>query len=105
MPSQNASQIPPMAIGSDVWPGLGKTAEEAGELLQIVGKLIAYPNQSHPDGSDTTLRLHEEIADLQAALEFVIETNVLHREFIDARRAKKLERFRRWHREERLRAV
>lgn len=41
------NQHPPMfAIGSPVWPGLSKLAEEAGETLQVVGKLMGTGGES-----------------------------------------------------------
>lgn len=57
--------------------GLVKLAEECGELVQVVSKMIAYPDLqmailgSHPDGSNLRNRLIAEIADVRAALEFV----------------------------------
>lgn len=101
--AQSTSRIPAMAIGSDVWPGLGKTSEEAGELLQIIGKLIAYPHSQHPDGTDVLARLHDELADVAAAIDYVVWANPdrLSLPEIHNRRCKKFERFKRWHNEER----
>ena len=31
----------PYSIGSDVWPGLSKLAEESGEVVQVIGKIVA----------------------------------------------------------------
>lgn len=61
------------SIGSDVWPGLSKAIEEAGEFLQVAGKVIATHGASdHWDGSDLRERFKEEAADLLAALRFVL---------------------------------
>lgn len=61
------------SIGSDVWPGLSKAIEEAGEFLQVAGKVIATHGASgHWDGSDLRERFKEEVADLFAALNFVL---------------------------------
>lgn len=62
------------ALGGVVWPGLAKVVEECGELLQVAGKLMAYPDGEHPDGGVPLLeRLCDEIADVTAAL-FVFRT-------------------------------
>lgn len=91
---------PPMfAIGSPVWPGLSKLAEEAGETLQVIGKLMGTGGESaHWDGTDLRGRLIEELADLMAACEFVVATNQLDHEDLSVRRQKKLELFCQWHR-------
>jgi hypothetical protein len=88
--------VPPFAIGSAVWPGGAKLAEEAGELVQVLGKLLAYPYDPHPDGSDLRERLIEELGDVQAAIAFFATVNGLRRE-VDARASKKLDRFHGWH--------
>ena len=64
------------SLGSDMWPGLSKLAEEAGEVLQVIGKIMgAHGRQTYYDGSNLRERLLEEGADLMAALVFVIERN------------------------------
>lgn len=89
----------PFQIGGDLWPGLAKLTEEAGELLQVVGKIMAYPEQNdHPDGTvDMRRRLIEEIGDVAACLAFVIDANNLEQEAIGARSDYKVERFVHWH--------
>ena len=53
------------SIGSDVWSGISKLIEEAGEVTQVCGKLIAIAGASeHWDGTDLRERLEDEIADL-----------------------------------------
>jgi NTP pyrophosphatase (non-canonical NTP hydrolase) len=91
------SEIPALAIGSKTWPGLGKLLEESGELQQVIGKLIAYPEGPHPDGTNAISRLHDEIGDVLAACQFVVQTNNLDAEHIMRRRARKLSRFVGWH--------
>jgi NTP pyrophosphatase (non-canonical NTP hydrolase) len=89
---------PKFAIGSPEWPGLSKLAEEAGETLQVVGKLMGTGGETaHWDGSDLRERLIEEISDLFAACDFVVAANRLDREAIRERRAKKLALFFAWH--------
>ena len=88
----------PYAIGSKHWPGLGKLIEEAGEVQQVCGKLLGNDGASeHWDGTDLHARLESELADLQAAIEFVIEANGLNKQRIGVKRAKKLRTFRGWH--------
>lgn len=52
--------------------GLAKLAEELGELQQIVGKMLAYPDTPHPDEQgDLRTRMNEEMSDVCAAIMFV----------------------------------
>jgi NTP pyrophosphatase (non-canonical NTP hydrolase) len=55
--------------------GLNKLVEECGELVQVAGKLSAYPHpQVHPDGMGSLrARLMDECADVVAAIRFVSE--------------------------------
>jgi hypothetical protein len=113
-PSDNRSlwkeaSVPPLAIGSETWPGLAKLMEECGELTQVIGKLIAYPDSPHPDGSDLPARLVEEMGDVLGALWFVTSVNGpqersgQHLAFwqqVESRATDKYARFRNWHREE-----
>lgn len=58
--------------------GRAKLVEEAGEVLQICGKMDQYPDQDiHPDGFPLRPRLIDELADLAAAGEFVIDKMAL----------------------------
>lgn len=100
--SGSLARMPDFSIGSAVWPGLAKLIEECGELLQVAGKVIAYPAGEHPDGSDIVARLNEEIADVAAAIKFVVQENssINATNFRD-RRDMKVDRFQRWHREAR----
>ncbi|MEU7867058.1 hypothetical protein [Dactylosporangium sp. NPDC049140] len=89
----------PYEIGSSTWPGLAKLAEEAGELVQILAKLVgASGRDTYYDGTDLRARLVEECGDLLAAVTFFTETNALG-PAVDARARAKLELFRRWHAE------
>lgn len=88
----------PYSIGSNHWPGVSKLIEEAGEVHQVLGKLIATGGKSaHWDGSDLRERLQEELGDLMAACIFVMEANSLDEKTIKSRSADKLALFHRWH--------
>jgi len=88
----------PYSIGSNHWPGLSKLIEEAGEVQQVVGKLIATGGKTkHWEGSDLRERLQEELGDLIAACFFVMEANSLDEETIRSRHQAKLMLFHRWH--------
>ncbi len=93
--------LPPGAIGSTTWPGTSKLTEECGELLQVLGKIAAYPGGEHPDGTDIVARLHDELADVMAAAEYVIDANRLDAVKIHERIRDKAARFWGWHRAER----
>ena len=88
----------PYAIGSTHCPGLSKLVEEAGEVQQVVGKIVGFGGFGrHWDGSDLRERLVEEIGDVMAACVFVTEANGLDISAIQKRVEEKLNTFRRWH--------
>lgn len=88
----------PYSIGSTVWPGLGKVVEETGELQQVLGKLVASGGATlHWDGTDLRDRLVAEVADVLAALEFLVRANDLPAAGLDAQAREKLSRFLEWH--------
>lgn len=95
-----SAEIPPFAIGSRLWPGAAKVSEEAGELIQVIGKLVAYPDNQHPDGSDLRERLIEEVGDVLAALDYFVFASGLPWSAINAREDEKHKRFWRWHEQE-----
>jgi NTP pyrophosphatase (non-canonical NTP hydrolase) len=87
------------AIGSKTWPGISKLVEELGEVAQVAGKLIATGGRpAHWDGTNLRVRLEDELADLEAAIAFVIQRNGLDADRIAERREAKLRLFREWHR-------
>lgn len=87
----------PFGIGADVWPGLAKVAEEAGELVQVIGKLIATAGEpAHYDGSDLRERLVEECGDLLAAIGYLTAANGIADQ-VAGRAAGKRELFQGWH--------
>lgn len=88
----------PFVIGPGQWAGLAKLIEECGELIQVAGKLIAYPDGDHPDGEPLLQeRLMDEIADVQAAADFVTHNNPLDLDRIDERVHAKFVQFTVWH--------
>jgi NTP pyrophosphatase (non-canonical NTP hydrolase) len=86
------------SIGSTRWAGISKLVEEAGEVIQVCGKLMGTNGEvEHWDGSNLRQRLEEEIGDVLAAVDFVLEQNPgLNATGIAKRRASKLELFRQW---------
>lgn len=90
----------PYSIGGAPWPGLSKLVEEAGEVLQVAGKLIGTGGaENHWDGTNLRDRMHEEIGDLLAACQFVSDHNGLDATRIFARMQEKLALYEKWHRE------
>lgn len=89
------------SIGSDVWSGISKLIEEAGEVGQVCGKLIQMAGATaHWDGTDLRKRLEDELADLQAAIEFVACHNELDAGRIGRRVDEKIALFNKWHKEQ-----
>ena len=88
------------AIGDKEWPGISKLVEEAGEVLQVCGKLIALGGDHlHWDGTTLKERLEEEIADLSAAIEFVVDKRDLDLAKMTVRASEKRRLFEKWHEE------
>jgi len=92
------------AVGDKDWPGLGKLNEEAGELIQVIGKLMqTHGDPQHWESEDPQhlrRRLEEEIGDLQAAIGFVVSHCDLDTQAIRDRFAVKRARFERWRAEQ-----
>ena len=86
------------AMQDEVWRGIGKVIEECGEVGQLLGKLILYPDGNHPDGKGHLYeRLGEEIADLYAALDYFVAENDMDIDgHISERRKSKFDLFNRW---------
>lgn len=88
----------PFLIGSDKLPGLSKMVEEMGELNQAIGKLMGYGRFGiHWDGKPLKQSILEEMADVEATLEFFRTRNKLDKKFIKKRAKEKLKKFNRWH--------
>lgn len=77
-------------MGATVMPGLSKLVEEAGEVLQVAGKLIQTGGEAeHWDGSD-----------LLAAMDFFVRHNGLDIGAVQRRAEAKLVKFEQWHAEQ-----
>lgn len=86
------------SIGSATWPGLSKLIEEAGEVMQVAGKIIgAGGDTDHWDGTDLRPRLENELADLLAAIKFVMDKNALNQRIMRKRSEAKQAVFDEWH--------
>lgn len=85
-------------IGTTRWPGLAKLGEEAGELVQAILRLVAFPDGPHPDGTDTVQNFADELADVLGQARFVLEhCTELDTDAIEERADAKERRFREWH--------
>lgn len=94
------------AFGDREWPGLAKLAEEAGEVVQVVAKLVmTHGSVTYWDEPPLDERLVDEMADLHAALGFVLArlSPEMQRRFYE-RAAMKRAKFEDWHKERTARA-
>lgn len=88
----------PYSIGSNHWTGISKLIEEAGEVSQVCGKILGTGGVvEHWDGTNLKTRLEEELADLTAAIAFVVARNNLDFLAVQQRASKKLTTFGEWH--------
>jgi NTP pyrophosphatase (non-canonical NTP hydrolase) len=80
--------------------GLAKLIEECGELIQVCGKKLAYfTTNDHPDGGPPlNQRLEDEMGDVVAAVNIVVQLLGLDEDAIDDRVAQKQALFLKWHR-------
>jgi NTP pyrophosphatase (non-canonical NTP hydrolase) len=87
------------AIGDEEWTGLSKLLEEAGEVIQIGGKLMGSRGSTNHWSGDIRTRLIDEIADLMGAITFFYEKNFSDDELysMSARAKEKLDMFYEWH--------
>jgi NTP pyrophosphatase (non-canonical NTP hydrolase) len=91
--------------------GLAKLIEECGEVLQVAGKMIEYPElqlnsvdskfEQHPDGEgDLRVRLEKELGDLRASINFVVKKLNLDIDIVYTRSEAKLTLFKKWDNEQ-----
>lgn len=77
--------------------GISKLVEESGELQQVLGKILAYGLNDHPDGKGNLLeRFEEESADVMAAIIFVQGKLGADPAKVHARSLEKLSLYRKW---------
>lgn len=90
------------AIGDAEWPGISKVMEEAGEVVQVCGKLVGtHGAVKHFDGSDLQSRLEGELGDLLAAIDFLIDHNPrLDKDIIAIQHSVKRKVFEEYHRKQ-----
>lgn len=87
--------------GSESWPGLAKLNEEAGEVIQVIGKIMATGGaEEHWDGTNLRRRLETEIGDLMAAISFVGLHCNLDQDAIGKRMTLKLALYEQWAKED-----
>jgi len=79
------------------WSGISKLIEECSELVVVCGKLIQSRGERKHWSGDLVDMMHDEIADVLAAIEWVVEHAMLDRDRIKARRNEKLLKYREWH--------
>jgi len=93
--------LPAFRIRDKILPGLAKLGEECGELNQVFGKLVMTGGRrEHWEGSDLYHRLEEEMGDVFAALDFLLEhSGELNLRRVYARRASKRALFEKWRQE------
>lgn len=87
------------SIGSNKLPGLGKMVEEAGELLTVLGKLIAVDGGSeYWENRNLYNDLEEELGDMLASIEFFLSCNedIVSPKWIGKRREEKVRLYREW---------
>lgn len=81
--------------------GLAKLLEESAEVSQVAAKALAVYGLDNPHWTgDLRVMLEDELADLIAAITFVIDCNELDFPRIEGRAADKLAMFRQWHKQE-----
>lgn len=87
------------AIGSAVWPGTSKLLEEQGELVQVLGKLVAIGGDTKHWSGDLREMLVEELGDVYAALAFFTHHNLTAEEqrAVAERAQDKVALFGQWH--------
>lgn len=92
---KNAKRNRPFSIYSPVWTGLAKMIEEAGEVIQAGCKIMSAGGNRDWNGDDLVARLQDELGDLMATMDFLIESNVeLDQTAIRDRRTYKIAKFR-----------
>jgi hypothetical protein len=107
--SDRPGDVPgPYSIGAapGEWPGLSRLIEEAGEVLQVAGKIIGTGGAATAyDGLLLRVALVAELGDLLAAINYVVSANSLDPVAVNSRRDRKRTMYGRWHKEGRQAAA
>ena len=96
----NPNEPAPYGIGSSHWPGVGKSTEEMGELLLVLGKLQGSGGEVEHWSGNLAKMMADEIADVTAVLAFLQDHNSqigAFEVYISARIAWKRDLFEAWH--------
>lgn len=91
------------AFGDEEWPGVAKLNEESGELVRIIGKLMAtHGKTEYWDGVDLRKELVFEMADAAAAIDLVMKYALTEAEkfALVARLKEKFALYEKWHAEQ-----
>ena len=106
MSAEHAEWPPRFQFASDVWPGLAKLSEECGEVVQVVGKIIGTAGtMEFRDGRKVGReRLVDELGDLTAIAQFVIDHALTkdERTEVTRRARRKRAQFKEWRKTELL---
>lgn len=79
------------------WFGLVKAMEEPAELIVELCKLQAFPDGKHPGRRRSViLSAEDEIADVEAALEYFKKRNKLDIDRMNRRKKTKIKKFEKW---------
>ena len=93
------NSVPMGEFGSDNFPGLLKLIEEAGELIQVCGKLMAVGgDETHWNRTSLYRHLEYEMGDVTAAITFVLSHDErVKNGAVKSRVTKKFRIFEGWH--------
>jgi hypothetical protein len=84
------------AFGSE-WSGIAKLSEECGELVTVIGKLMATDGDPRHWQGDLRARLEDELADVGAAIAHVLHHCPLNLANVGDRSRVKRGLFSKWH--------
>lgn len=97
---ENTRELP-YSFGGDIHPGFAKIVEEFGETLEVIGKIMMVGGSYVHWTGNLREKLHEELADVQAAIDFYTNqsVNMTPEEYgaFFARRQMKERKFQGWH--------
>jgi NTP pyrophosphatase (non-canonical NTP hydrolase) len=90
----------PYSFGTDIHPGFAKIVEEGGELFEVIGKIMMIDGRFNHWVGDLRKALHDELADVSAAVDFYVAQPVnfspVERAAFFERKMTKLAKFEDW---------